>query len=525
VVTGKRVSAFSKAINIVSRRGDRDPEITHLAYDSRNAGDGSLFFALEGLHVDGHRFIDDAIANGARAVIHSKPLSCYAPSVVYLQTENTRTAISAVAAAFYDHPSEEMTVIGVTGTDGKSTTVYLIHQLLEKMGYRSGFLSTVHYQDGDSIRKNQLRQSTPEAVEIHQLLHRMRANAKTHAVLEATSHGLSPRNNRLGDVSFDVAVFTNLSHEHLEFHGSFEQYRDDKANLLRYLRRPPKKGGGEQPVSEEPAERFAVLNRDDDHFRFFEEIATGVPVYTYSVQDAKNSDLGVRSYTPYLEGSDVIFTTNDRLIDCYLPLPGSFNVENILAALLTVTTLTGEQIESLASIVPHLRPVPGRMNSITAGQPFSVIIDYAHTPGSFTRFFPFVREHTQGRLIAVFGSAGERDIEKRPQQGSIADRYADIIVLTDEDPRGEDPQSILEDIRQGCRDRTPGTDLFLIPERREAIAEAFRCAQPGDTVVLLGKGHEESILYADGAIRWDESGVAREVLQAMGFKKERATPH
>jgi UDP-N-acetylmuramoyl-L-alanyl-D-glutamate--2,6-diaminopimelate ligase len=411
--------------------------------------------------------------------------------------------MTALAAVFYDHPSRELTVIGVTGTDGKSTTVWLIHQLLEALGKQSGFLSTVQIKTGDEVTKNPLRQSTPEAPDIQCLLRRMADTGKRYAVVEATSHGLSAETGRLSSVQFAAAICTNISHEHLEFHGSFEQYRSDKANLFRAL--------GE--------DGFGVVNLNDpSHSYLIEE--SGAPVLCYGL-DTRHADLWAEVARSDLSGSQFSLHYGDESRPARLNLPGAYNVENLLAAALTVLRLSPVPLGELAKRIPELRGVPGRMEAISAGQPFRVIVDYAHTPQSFARLLPLVREQTEGRLIAVFGSAGERDLDKRPLQGELAARFCDIVILSDEDPRGEEPMAILEQIAAGCRREDPGRrqgeGLCLIPDRRQAVAQAFAVAARGDTVLLLGKGHEESIIYADGPIPWQEAQVARQILAEMGF--------
>src|SRR6056297_846964 len=509
-MTEKRLSALLAKININEQHGPSDPYITDLAYDSREVHGGSLFFALKGLHTDGHEYIDKAIALGAAAIVHSEPLSTYAQGTTYIRVDNSRLVMSPIACNFFDDPSSEMTIIGVTGTDGKSTTSFFIQQLLKLSGKRTGLLTTVQFDLGDGPQKNYLRQSTPEAPEIHRLLRAMRENKCTHAVVEATSHGLSPLNNRLGDVSFDVGVLTNISHEHLEFHKTLERYIDDKANLFRAL---PLKGG------------FGVVNAEEAHRQAFIN-ATQCPVHLYGTEEAtkagiKNLSIIAREIKETPEGqSFLVSSTTEETLNEYvkLPQPGRFNIENSIAALLAVGCLPGESLHTYLPLVSYLRPIKGRMVPVDEGQPFQVIVDYAHTPGSFRKLFPALRSQVnKGNLIAVFGSAGERDIEKRSQLGSIAAEYCDIIILADEDPRGEEPRDILDDIATGCKRMKRNEGLFLIEDRPAAIRHAFTLAEKNDLVVLLGKGHEGSIIYADGPIPWDEETAAREQLRALGY--------
>ena len=515
----KRLSALLSNINIIESQGPLDSHITGLAYDSRDVTEGTLFFALSGLHTDGHRFIEEALSRGAKAVIHSKPLTQYHRDITYIRTANPRTDMAPVAAAFYDHPSRELTVIGVTGTDGKSTTVYLVQQLLEKSGLSAGFISTVQVQTGKEAEKNKLRQSTPEAVDIQRILRTMADNGKQYAVIEATSHGLSAKNNRLGDIFFNTAVFTNISHEHLEFHGSFEQYRYDKAELFRSLDRSY--SGTSTPGPDAGSMRggpLGVVNADDPHASYFRE-ATSAPVFGFSLKD-QTADLFADDIETLPDRSSFRVTAGSIQIKTTAPLPGAVNIENSLAALLAVIKTTGMQPAEVAPLLSSCLPPPGRMRSIRRGQPFTVIIDYAHTPGSFSKLLPEIKKNCRRKLIVLFGSAGERDREKRTIQGSIACRWADTIILADEDPRGEPPRAILEEIAAGCSLKTEGENLFLIPDRSKAIEKAFSCAETDDTVLLLGKGHEQSIIYSDTVLPWDEASAAEAALSKLGFTSE-----
>ncbi|MDR2631600.1 MAG: UDP-N-acetylmuramoyl-L-alanyl-D-glutamate--2,6-diaminopimelate ligase [Spirochaetaceae bacterium] len=499
-----------------------DPLVTGMAYDSRRIKPGNLYFALPGLHADGHSFIPAAIREGAAVIIHQDELGTYREGVVYIRVRDSRFAMAPAAASFYGFPSRHLALTGVTGTEGKSTTVYLIYQLLKIAGKRAGFISTVQYDIGAGEVKNPEHQTTPEATAIQYFLREMLDHGVEYAVLEASSHGLSPRTNRLGELAFDAGVMTNVTHEHLEFHGTWEQYREDKANLFRALDRfdhckaPGPHGGGDKKV----IPSFGVVNADDPSHAYF-AAATRSRTYTFSTRGAP-ADLSLLSLTSERPGNRYEVRTADtgELFLIRDRLPGAFNAGNVLGALLTVSALLAEPLRDLIPLVPRLKSVRGRMTAVEKGQPFEVLVDYAHTPSSFTAIFPPLRERMKasgGRIICLFGSAGERDTQKRPLQGRIASQWSDILVLTDEDPRKESPLIILEEIAAGCPERKPGEDLFLIPDRPSAIRKALSLARPGDLLLLLGKGHENSIIYADTAMVYDEIGEAEKALAEMGY--------
>ena len=506
-----------------------DPLISGMEYDSRKVKPGNIYFALPGLHTDGHRFISAALDRGAAAIVHQEALPEYREGIRYLRALNSRFAMSPLAAAFYGYPSRKLLLIGVTGTEGKSTTVYLIYQLLVLAGKRAGFISTVQYGDGNSEIWNPEHQTTPEALAVHRHLAEMVANGVEYGV-ESSSHGLSLRTNRLGDVAFDVAVMTNVTHEHLEFHGTWEQYRNDKATLFRSLDRFDHtkdawlKKSKEINVDEAIPPSFGVVNADDQSAVFFAS-TTQHKTYSFSVHGAV-ADLSLRSIESSAAGNwyEALIRETGETVDIRDRLPGAFNAGNVLASLLVVSKLLSIPLRDLAPLAARLRPVRGRMTAIHKGQPFGVFVDYAHTPSSFATVFPPLREQLQktgGRLISLFGSAGERDTQKRPEQGRIAALWSDIIILADEDPRGEVPMDILEEIARGCMANPKlrrGEELFLIPDRKAAIRKAFSLARPGDMALLLGKGHENSIIYAAETVPYDEIAEAEKALAELGWQ-------
>ena len=513
----KRVlSDLLHAVDPLSILGDTSISISGLAFDSREVKPGYLFFALPGIHSDGHDHIGDAIRRGALAILHSRELKDRPKGVTWIKVADSRFSMSPIADAFWNSPSRSLITIGVTGTEGKSTTVWLIYSLLDLLGKKAGFISTVDFKVADTVLANPEHQTTPEASTINAKLSQMVSNGLEYVVLESSSHGLSPRTNRLGNIAFDVGVLTNVRHEHLEFHGSWEQYREDKANLFRRLgtlaRAKTITGSMIEPT------QFGVVCLDDPSADFFTK-ASPAPVYSYSTH-RKDATIYASNIRPESPGFSFSINTATDTYEARIKLSGEFNIENVLAAVLTVSTLTAEPITRLLPLLPLLEPVKGRMTRINAGQPFEVLVDYAHTPTSFQTIMPPLRKHSSGKIISVFGSGGERDTLKRPEQGRIAAEYCDIVILADEDPRGEVPLALLEDIAAGCGSKERGRNLFLIPDRATAIRQAFTLAEPGDTVLLLGKGHENSIIYASGTIPWNEIEEAYTALAEAGYERK-----
>lgn len=501
---------------IIAVRGSLDIPIEGLCYHSKHCKPGFLFFALPGLHTDGRQFIQDAVARGAAAVMTEGALDLLPPGITAIQVRNCRLSMSAAACAFWDNPSASLCVIGVTGTEGKSTTVSLIYQLLNHAGFKTGFFSTVMSDTGEGEVPNPEHQTTPEATAVHQMLASMRDHGLSCAVVEASSHGLSPRTARLSHVAFDIGVVTNVTHEHLEFHGTWEQYRSDKANLFRRLG----EGGAKKIAGGLSAAPRGIICADDPSAEYFAR-ASAAPCMFYSSKGA-SADLVAKDIRFDIEGADFIIEGpgpygEQQQRAARINLPGAFNVQNCLGAILAASAAGSLHWSAFVPLLPLLKPVRGRMQRIVQGQPFEVIIDYAHTPSSFMEILPPLRKEREGRIICVFGSGGERDRLKRPQQGRIAADYCDIVVLADEDPRGEDPMALLEEIAAGCPELVEGERLFLIPDRPSAIRKAFSLAGPGDLVLLLGKGHENSIIYADHVLPYDEETTARTILAEMGF--------
>lgn len=537
----------------------QDAEISSLAFDSRDVRQGSLFFALPGTHTTGNVFIPDAIKSGAAAIVFQDEIDGATAGKIkealanrkipFIKVESARRAMAPVAAEFFDNPSRKLAVIGVTGTEGKSSTVSFIWQLLRLSGHKAGFISTVQFSLGGEAEANPQHTTTPEAPVIQEYMARMAENGCEYAVIETSSHGLSPKLNRTGNIDFDCGVFMNVTLEHLEFHKTFEQYRDDKANLFRKL----DENSHEKTILGRRVKvpSFGVVNLEDESAPYFVS-ATKQPVIGFTTEGKAGKQAvstaeeqkplpPIPPSIPYILGRNIasaaygisfsivepnLVDKNSKpvkgnVIHVKAPLPGAFNAYNIMASLLAVSRITSTPIEELAKKTSELVPVKGRMTEIDEGQSFEVIVDYAHTPSSFETIFPPLKRRCSGKMICVFGSGGERDTKKRPLQGEIAAKFCDTVILTNEDPRGEDPVSLLKEIAAGAQKegKVLGKDLFITPDRPEAIRQAFGMAGKGDIVLLLGKSHENSIIFKDGPHPYDEISEAKKALGEIGARK------
>jgi UDP-N-acetylmuramoyl-L-alanyl-D-glutamate--2,6-diaminopimelate ligase len=484
--------------------------VAGVAVDSRDAMPGTLFAAVPGGRFDGHSFVAAAVAAGALAVLAERATPGLA--VPQLLVRSSRPALAIAAAWAAGFPSRRLGMVGITGTDGKTTTGYLVRAVLEAAGRRTGLAGTIDVIVAGRSRGNESRTTTPEAPRLQALLADMERAGDRWAVIEASSHGLAQE--RAAALAWDVAVFTNVTQEHLEFHRTMDAYVAAKRRLFEGLAvgpDNPEKGHG----------KHGIVNLDDPRADTFIAAAeaAGARVTTYGTAAAAAVRLGpvdddgrrllVDLHTPRWEGR------------FGLRLAGRFNAHNALAAA-AVGEALGLDPETVRTGVEGVLGVPGRMERIEAGQPFGVVVDYAHTAEALAKVLDEVgplAKRRAGAVIVVFGSAGERDLVKRPAMGRVAGERCDLIVITDEDPRGEDRLDILEQIAAGvgAAHGPAGREVLLIPERREAIVAALGRARPGDVVLFAGKGHEKTIEMADGARPWDEAGEVRAALAALGW--------
>jgi UDP-N-acetylmuramoyl-L-alanyl-D-glutamate--2,6-diaminopimelate ligase len=445
--------------------GDPTVEVDTIAYDSRAMRPRALFCCVRGEHVDGHDYADAATASGAVALLCERRLPADVTQVV---VSDARIAMAHVAAAFHGHPSRALQVIGVTGTNGKTTTTHLLHSVLEADGRRTGLIGTLSGT-----------RTTPEAPDLQAQLAQLRADGHVAVAMEVSSHALAQ--HRADATWFAVAVFTNLSQDHLDYHGSMEDYFQAKARLFE-----PERSGR------------AVVNLDDPHGRLLADAAQ-VPTRGFSMADALDLEL---------RPTGSIFRWSGEAVR--LQLRGSFNVSNALAAATAASEL-GVSAPVVAAGLSAVASVPGRFEIVDAGQPFTVVVDYAHTPAGLEHLLSDARKNTAagGRVLVVFGCGGDRDRVKRPLMGAAAARHADVVVLTSDNPRHEDPAAIIAQVRAGTG--AAGT-LLVEPDRRSAIRLALDRATPGDVVVIAGKGHETTQVVDDHEEPFDDRLVAREEL-------------
>ncbi|HET9322803.1 MAG TPA: UDP-N-acetylmuramoyl-L-alanyl-D-glutamate--2,6-diaminopimelate ligase [Gaiellaceae bacterium] len=472
------------ALGPLEVRGGAPTDITDLAYDTREVRPGALFFCAPGERIDRHDLAGEAVERGAAALVVERPLDLRVPQLV---VPSARAAMAVAADEFFGRPTEELVVAGVTGTNGKTTTAYLLYSILDTAGMRPGLIGTIESRVGGEARP--AVRTTPEAIDLQRTFREMVDAGDRSVVLEATSHGSVL--GRLDRVRFDGLAFTNLTQDHLDFHGSMDEYYEAKRRLFAEHEPPPPAAVNvDDPWGKRLADELRRLNR--------------APLLTYGLGD--DADITTSAswgsiVTPEPIGYGGILLRAQ--------LHGRFNMQNMLAAV-AVSRLIGIPDESVATGVERLPGVPGRFESVQEGQPFTVLVDYAHTPDSLANVLRAARELTAGQLICVFGCGGDRDRGKRPEMGRIASELADIAIVTSDNPRSEDPLAIIDDILAGVSE-----DVQVEPDRRAAIVRAIEEAGERDVVVIAGKGHEQGQEFADRKIPFDDREVAREALRNL----------
>ena len=477
------------------------PTITRVVSDSRAVEPGDLFVCIAGEQFDGHKFASEAVRSGAIALVvaNERAAEMHSLRVPVVGVSDPRASMASIAAAHEGYPGRNLTVVGITGTDGKSTAAFLTVAALEACDLKVGLLSTIETRINGNVIPIMGRLTTQEAPLVQRLLGDMVDAGCTHAVIEATSHGLEMQ--RLDHCYFDIGVLTNITPDHLDFHGNFEAYRKAKGALFEML--------NDQPHG--APRRTAVLNRDDSNWEYFAG-RTKARIATYGVENSE-ADVQAKDVMEWSDGSTFYLVAGTDSIEVSVRLPGKFNVANAASAVTTAAAL-GLDIERVASGVAACPGVPGRMERIE-GAPFDVIVDYAHTPVAMRLVLESLREEVKGRLIVIFGCAGERSRERRSGLGLVAAELSDYAVITEEDPRSEPPSQIIDEIAEAMLSHgaSEGETFERVPDRRAAIARALELAVEGDLLLLAGKGHERSIERSDGSHHWDDRVVMREEIR------------
>jgi UDP-N-acetylmuramoyl-L-alanyl-D-glutamate--2,6-diaminopimelate ligase len=495
---GQLVEALPRA-RVVGRS---DLRIGTISADSRRVTPGSLFVAYQGVALDGHAYIDQALEKGAVALVVERELDGAEREVPVVVVPNGREALAYLVAAWHGFPARQLTMVGVTGTDGKTTTCNLLHSILRAAGLQAGLITTVNAVVGDQIIDTGLHTTTPDSPDIQRYLAEMVTAGMEIAVVEATSHGLAQY--RVAACDFDVAVVTNVTHEHLDIHGSLEAYQRAKAMLFESLTAGFRKPG---------VAKTAVLNADDDSYRRLRKIP-GDRQLAYSIGGGGDVvATGIRG-DARKEITHISVKTADLEFELRTALPGDFNVSNILAATCTALAL-GVATEAIQQGVWNCKGLVGRMERVAEGQDFIAIIDFAHTPNALEQALRTARTLTGGQVIAVYGSAGERDVAKRAWMGEVGGRWADVTILTAEDPRSEPVEAILDEMARGAKQAgaVEGETYFRVPDRTEALQLAVDLAQTGDLVIALGKGHERSMCFGSDETPWSEHRALRAALR------------
>jgi UDP-N-acetylmuramoyl-L-alanyl-D-glutamate--2,6-diaminopimelate ligase len=492
-----QLKEISRAVQPLRVEGSLDRPITGITCDSRQVMPGMIFVAVRGEHVDGHDFIPNAIDRGAAAILCERN-GLVSPRATKIKVASIRTALAQAAATYYGHPARHLKVIGVTGTNGKTTVAFMVKHLLEAAGHKTGLIGTVRYEIGDRVVPAQ--RTTPEALEVQRLMAHMVGAQCRACVMEVSSHALEQQ--RVGGIEFDVSVFTNLTQDHLDYHGTMENYFAAKQKLFAAAAHGAKPG-------------TQVINIDDTHgARLWREGQAEVKL-TYGLHE--RASIRATHIQLTKDRSHFRVETPQGDFSCALPLIGRHNVYNALAAIGTALAMEVPlpTLQSALSVVPA---VPGRLQPIACGQSFGVFIDYAHTDDALHNVLTTLREMTPGRLLLAFGCGGNRDAGKRPKMGRVAAREADCTLITSDNPRHESASDIAQQIEQGYREvRSDGCLVEL--DRRRAIQEIIRLARKGDTVLIAGKGHETYQEFDDTVIPFDDGLFACETLEELGLAK------
>lgn len=463
-----------------------DPEVFGITHDSREVREGYLFVAIKGKQTDGHIYLKDVYKRGAVAAVvqrinHGIPL-------LQIQVEDTRVKLAELSSRFYGHPSKDLTVIGITGTNGKTTTAYMMATIFKNLGIKAGVITTIEYQTPKTTKSAYL--TTPEAPELQMLLEQIKKEGGTHVIMEVSSHSVSE--HRIDYMHFDYGIFTKLGRDHLDYHGTLDAYRNAKADFIRRVN------------------HGVALNADDEEFEFMKGVSSAKDIVSYGLHNGdlrcKIIENDIRGLSVKIEG---LFQMKIRL-----RTPGKFNAYNLLAAF-AICWMLGIEPDEMASAIKGFKGVPGRFEVILPRDyKFQVIIDYAHTPDALETLLRSARELNPRRILTLFGAGGNRDRGKRPLMGEVASRLSDVVIITSDNPREEHPMDIIRDILSGIQREE---DIYVVPDRKEAIVKALNLAQEGDLILLAGKGHEDYMVIGNKKIPFSEKEI---VYKTLGVKAD-----
>ncbi|MBP3887168.1 MAG: UDP-N-acetylmuramoyl-L-alanyl-D-glutamate--2,6-diaminopimelate ligase [Cellulosilyticum sp.] len=479
-----KLKTLLSGIDYTCMTGNIEQEIDQVIYDSRIKTQGGLFIAIEGYQTDGHRYIDAAIENGARVVLVQKPVEVKSQEVTVIQTSDTRLAMAQIANNAYEHPSESFKLVGVTGTNGKTSITFLLGQILEAYKQKVGIIGTIENRIGTQVLKAE--RTTPESLDLQRLFRKMADEKVDVAMMEVSSHALELK--RTVGSKFRLGIFTNLTQDHLDFHKTMENYAKAKARLFKCC-------------------ETGIVNLDSDYIQLITEGAT-CKLVTYGIDHeadyhAKNIKITAAGVTYTLDSPEGTF-------EIAVPIPGKFTVYNTLAVIAAARQLDIPMTHIIAALA-ELKGVPGRVQSFTSEKGYSVLVDYAHTPDGLENVLETIKEFAKGRIITVFGCGGDRDKTKRPIMGRIAAQYSDHVIITSDNPRTEDPFTILDEVEAGVKELTAHYDK--IEDRETAICQALKEALSEDVVLIAGKGHENYQILKDRIIHFDDCEVVRKYLQ------------
>lgn len=497
----KTIQQLAQIVEGATIIGDKETIITGIEHDSRKAETGTMFVCIKGVHVDGHKFISQAVNAGAKAILTTRETVEVPAGVAILRVPDLNKALDTIVPYFHDYPARSMRIIGITGTNGKTTTSYITRAILRAAGYRVGLIGTIQIMIEDEVYP--IHNTTPDVVELQHTLAIMRDKGMDYVVMEVSSHALDQ--DRVAGIEFDTAVFTNLTQDHLDYHKTLENYMLAKAKLFDKVSEAGVKNG-----------KTAVVNIDDAAGKVMLEHAKCRHI-TYAID--KKADLRATAINVLASGAN--FTLNNEAfgkMPLKLHITGIFNVYNVMSA---VGAALAENIESavIAKVLQEFISVPGRFELVKAGQDFSIIVDYAHTPDGVENVLKTARKIAKKKIIAVFGCGGDRDRTKRPIMGRLAAELADVVIATSDNPRSEDPEFILNEVETGVKEKIGNKQHEKIVDRRQAIFRAVALAQTDDIVVILGKGHENYQILKDKTIHFDDKEVAREAVAACKEEK------